>query len=64
MNINKNGTLFIIAAPSGAGKTSLIQALLEQEHNLSVSVSHTTRSARPDEKNGEAYHFIEPAKFK
>ena len=61
---NKNGTLFIIAAPSGAGKTSLVKALIEQTDNLKVSVSHTTRKPRNDEKEGEAYYFIDETKFK
>ncbi|MCG8379295.1 MAG: guanylate kinase [Proteobacteria bacterium] len=64
MQNKKNGTLFIIAAPSGAGKTSLIKALVEQIENLSVSISYTTREPRPDEIDGECYHFIDESKFK
>lgn len=62
--IKKSGTLFIIAAPSGAGKTSLVKAISEQVDNTDVSISHTTRKPRKDEKNGEAYHFIDEAEFK
>lgn len=58
------GTLFIISAPSGAGKTSLLKKLVADELNLMVSVSHTTRKMRPGENNGVDYHFVEPAAFK
>jgi guanylate kinase len=46
----KNGTLFIIAAPSGAGKTSLIKSLTTEDNNIDVSISYTTRQARADER--------------
>ena len=62
--MNKTGTLFIIAAPSGAGKTSLVRALLRQQDDIAVSVSHTTRPPRPGEVDGEAYHFVAEAEFK
>ncbi|MDH5191856.1 MAG: guanylate kinase [Gammaproteobacteria bacterium] len=52
------GTLFIIAAPSGAGKTSLVKELVGQMKDLIVSVSHTTRSPRPGEEDGVNYHFV------
>ena len=55
--------LFIIAAPSGCGKTSLVKALLKDSNNLCVSVSHTTREPRPDEINGINYHFVSVNKF-
>lgn len=63
------GNLFILSAPSGAGKSSLINALLGQEQNASnrpmqVSVSHTTRAPRPGENNGEHYHFVSVEEFK
>jgi len=61
---SKNGTLFIIAAPSGAGKTSLIKSLIEDDNNIDVSISYTTRPARADEKDGEAYNFITESEFK
>jgi guanylate kinase len=62
--INKSGTLFIIAAPSGAGKTSLIKSLISEIKNIDVSISYTTRKPRPDEKEGEAYYFIDESEFK
>ncbi len=52
------GTLYIVSAPSGAGKTSLVKALLERARDVRVSVSHTTRSRRPGERDGEDYHFV------
>ncbi|WP_232771253.1 guanylate kinase [Colwellia sp. 75C3] len=63
------GNLFILSAPSGAGKSSLINALLKQDNQASsramqVSVSHTTRDARPGENNGEHYHFVSVTEFK
>lgn len=57
------GTLYIISAPSGAGKTSLVKKLVADELNLTVSVSHTTRKMRPGEKNGVDYHFVDQANF-
>ena len=62
--MNKKGTLFIIAAPSGAGKTSLVKALIADTPNIDVSISYTTRKPRQDEKDGEAYYFIDDEKFK
>lgn len=56
--------LFVIAAPSGAGKTSLVKAALERESNLRVCVSHTTRPKRPNEIDGRDYHFIDVPTFK
>ncbi|WP_333607273.1 guanylate kinase [Arsukibacterium sp.] len=58
-----SGNLFIISAPSGAGKSSLIQALLTQQPNMQVSVSHTTRAPRPGEVDGVHYHFISVDEF-
>ena len=57
------GTLYIISAPSGAGKTSLVQALLKQETDVAVSVSHTTRPKRDVEVDGVNYHFIDIGLF-
>ncbi len=57
------GRLFVISAPSGAGKTSLVKALLALEPRLTVSVSHTTRLPRPNEQNGREYHFVSPEAF-
>jgi len=59
-----NGTLYIFSAPSGAGKTSLVKALLEDTADLVVSVSHTTRAMRPGEENGVHYHFTQMEKFR
>jgi len=59
----KKGKLFIITAPSGAGKTTLVDELVGQDENLCVSVSHTTRPARPGEKDSVNYHFIEKQEF-
>ncbi len=58
------GNLFVIAAPSGTGKTSLVQALVERTPGLTVSISHTTRPKRPSEKDGINYHFIDEKQFK
>ena len=58
------GTLYIISAPSGAGKSSLLRALLESmTRSLALSVSHTTRAPRPGEVDGEDYHFVDEARF-
>ena len=61
--MSKIGTLYIIAAPSGAGKTSLVRAILSQIEYLEVSVSHTTRPARPNDVDGVDYHFVDEATF-
>lgn len=52
------GTLYIVAAPSGAGKTSLVNALLERERDIALSVSYTSRAPRPGEVDGRHYHFV------
>ncbi len=57
------GRLFIVSAPSGAGKTSLVKALLERDATLRVCVSHTTRRRRPTETDGVNYHFVDKAQF-
>jgi len=57
------GFLYIISAPSGAGKTSLVKALLERDQRIRVSVSHTTRAARPGEEDGVAYNFVALTEF-
>jgi guanylate kinase len=57
------GTLYIVAAPSGAGKTSLVKSLVETTPGVVVSVSHTTRPPRPGEQDGAHYHFVSPATF-
>lgn len=58
------GNLFIISSPSGAGKSSLISALLKKHQDMQVSVSHTTRAPRPGEIDGEHYHFTDVNSFK
>ena len=57
------GTLFIVTAPSGAGKTSLVKALVDHDQQLSVSISHTTRAQRPGEIDGINYHFVSKEKY-
>jgi len=57
------GTLYILSAPSGAGKTSLVKALLERVSSIVVSVSNTTRAPRPGEVDGTDYHFIDKPEF-
>jgi guanylate kinase len=57
------GLLFVIAAPSGAGKSSLIDALLKEDPHLRLSVSYTTRAPRPGELNGREYHFVNDRTF-
>ncbi len=59
-----SGTLYVISAPSGAGKTSLVKALLEKMSRIGVSVSHTTRAARPGENDGINYNFVSVDAFK
>ena len=53
----------VVSAPSGAGKTSLVRALVDQNPRLKVAVSHTTRKRRPDEEDGVDYHFVDEAEF-
>lgn len=63
MPTTRRGKLFVIAAPSGAGKTSLVKALLERMPQLHVSISHTTRSRRPTEVAGREYYFVTVPEF-
>jgi guanylate kinase len=58
-----NGNVFIICAPSGAGKTSLVAELLRRDRNVRLSVSHTTRAPRPGEQDGRDYHFVSRTAF-
>ncbi len=60
---HSTGTLYIISAPSGAGKTSLVKALIDARPQIRVSVSHTTRAMRPGEVDGVNYHFVDHAEF-
>lgn len=61
---HSSGTLYIVSAPSGAGKTSLVTALTQQDQQIRVSVSHTTRAMRPGEIHGVNYHFVVHEEFK
>jgi guanylate kinase len=58
------GTLYIVAAPSGAGKSSIVNAVLARDRNISLSISFTSRQPRPGERHAEHYHFIEAEEFK
>jgi guanylate kinase len=58
------GNLFVVAAPSGAGKSSLVKALLELDSHLVVSISHTTRAPRGQEQDGREYHFVDEKTFR
>ena len=58
-----SGCLFVLAAPSGGGKTSLVRELLIREPGIRLSVSYTTRPPRPGEQDGVHYHFVDEAKF-
>ena len=57
------GTLFIVAAPSGAGKSSIVNACLARDRNISLSISFTSRPPRPGERHAEHYHFVDDAQF-
>lgn len=58
------GTLYIVAAPSGAGKSSIVNAVLARDPNISLSISFTSRQPRPGERHAEHYHFIDAEEFK
>lgn len=58
-----HGTLYIVSAPSGAGKTSLLKALLENAQGIALSISHTTRDKRPGEQDGVHYHYVDEPMF-
>jgi guanylate kinase len=57
------GCLFVVAAPSGGGKSSMVNALLEREPGIRLSISYTTRPPRPGEAEGQHYHFVDVAHF-
>jgi len=61
--MSDKGTLYVVSAPSGAGKTSLVKALLERDSRVLVSVSHTTRDMRPGEVDGKDYNFVDMDHF-
>jgi len=57
------GSLFVVSAPSGAGKTTLVKLLIERDAQVRLSVSYTTRAPRPGEQDGREYHFVDQARF-
>lgn len=59
----EHGTLYIVSAPSGAGKTSLLKALLDDAEGIALSISHTTRDKRPGEQDGVHYHYVDKLTF-
>ena len=61
--MSMRGTLFIVAAPSGAGKSSIVNACLARDRNISLSISFTSRPPRPGERHAEHYHFVDDAEF-
>lgn len=63
INTQGRGTLYIVSAPSGAGKTSLVKALTDSDSDVLVSVSHTTRAMRPGEEDGVNYNFVNQEQF-
>ncbi len=63
-DMESNGNLYAVAAPSGAGKSSLVKALLELDSHLSLSISHTTRKPRGQDQHGREYHFVDGATFR
>src|SRR5690625_7473323 len=64
MEVQRRGLMLVLSSPSGAGKTTISRALLEQDPNLTLSVSATTRPKRPGERDGVDYHFVEEDHFK
>jgi len=63
MLIEKKGMMFVLSSPSGAGKTTLTKKIAENNSNFKISISYTTRKARPNEINGKDYHFVTTEKF-
>ena len=63
MNAKDYGVMFILSSPSGAGKTTLTKKIAEENSNFSISISHTTRTPRPNEIDGKDYHFVSQEKF-
>ena len=63
MSIEKKGMMFVLSSPSGAGKTTLTKKIAENNLNFTISISYTTRKARPNEINGKDYHFVTTEKF-
>jgi len=63
VSVARRGLMLVLSSPSGAGKTTLSRRLLQRDRQLSMSVSVTTRTRRPGERDGHDYHFIDPARF-
>ena len=63
MSTKINGMMFVLSSPSGAGKTTLTRKLAENNSNLNISISHTTRKPRPNEINGKDYYFVDQKEF-
>ena len=63
MEIEKNGMMFVLSSPSGAGKTTLTKKIAEKNENFSISISHTTRKPRPNEIKGKDYYFVSKSEF-
>jgi len=63
MAIEKKGMMFVLSSPSGAGKTTLTKKIAENNNNFSISISHTTRTPRPNEINGRDYFFVSKEEF-
>ena len=63
MSLKKNGMMFVLSSPSGAGKTTLTKKIAENNKNFIISISHTTRKPRPSEVNGKDYHFVSKEEF-
>jgi len=62
--MSKRGTLYIVAAPSGAGKSSIVNAVLARDSEIALSISFTSRAPRPGERHAQHYHFISADEFK
>ena len=63
MNLKKNGMMFVLSSPSGAGKTTLTKKIAENNKSFVISISHTTRTPRPNEIDGKDYYFVNKLKF-
>ena len=63
MTLEEKGMMIVLSSPSGAGKTTLTKKLKENNNNFHISISHTTRSPRPNEINGKDYHFVKKSQF-
>jgi len=63
MFVKRQGMMFVLSSPSGAGKTTLTRKLAEQDTNFSISISYTTRKPRPNEINGKDYYFVSKREF-